>query len=108
MTQISIIANAHPLAAGLTGNVAVYNAPGWRIVWGIPGSGSVNIATVMGVPTQITIFAYPTGSTMVGGNAPGKRLGFFIHNTAAATSPANVSAAGLQLLDAAIDWMIAP
>ncbi len=100
---IATAAAAAPLTAGLTGNVTVYIAP-YRIVWGIPGTGAIVGATVVGTPTQATIFAYPSGSMMVGRTAPGKRLSFFIHNNIAA----NVAPDGFKLLDAAVDWLIAP
>ena len=74
------------------------------LVWGIPGTGAIVGATVVGTPTQATIFAYPSGSMMVGRTAPGKRLSFFIHNN----TVANVAPDGFKLLDAAVDWMIAP
>jgi hypothetical protein len=100
---IAISTASQPLTAGLTGNVTVYTMP-YRIVWGIPGTGAITAATIVGTPTQAAIFAYPTGATMVGRTAPGKRLSFFIHNNTAA----NVAADGFKLLDAAVDWLIAP
>jgi multiple sugar transport system substrate-binding protein len=102
LTQITISMPGHALAAGLTGNVTIYN-PGWRIVWGTPGPGAVNIANVTGMAARVSIFAYPSGAMMAGNEtAPGKRLGFFIHNSA---TP-NVTDDGLKLLDAAVDWMM--
>jgi multiple sugar transport system substrate-binding protein len=102
-TQVTIDVADHPLAAGLTAAVTVYSAP-YRMVYGVPGTGAVKVASVVGNATQSAIFAYPVGSAMVGGNAPGKRLGFFLHNSATA----NVAADGLKLLSAAVDWAIAP
>jgi hypothetical protein len=103
--QVTIVIStaSQPLTAGLTGNVTVYTMP-YRIVWGIPGTGAITAATIVGTPTQAAIFAYPSGATMVGRTAPGKRLSFFIHNNTAA----NVAADGFKLLDAAVDWLIAP
>ena len=100
---IATAAAAAPLTAGLTGNVTVYTTP-YRIVWGVPGTGAIVGATIVGTPTQAAIFAYPSGSMMVGRTAPGKRMSFFIHNN----TVANVAADGFKLLDAAVDWMIAP
>jgi hypothetical protein len=101
-TQISIIAAKDPLAAGLMGNVTVYTK-GDRLIWANPGPMARKIATVVGQPAQITIFAYAAGAPMVGGNvAPAKRMGFFIHRNT------SYSADGLKLFDAALDYLLAP
>jgi hypothetical protein len=99
-TRLSIIDSDHELAAGYSGNVAVYRAP-WRLVWGVPGRSAVRIATVVGHDDRVVIFAYPAGATMVGGPAAGKRLAFFIseHTSELLTPEA------LDLLDAAIRWL---
>jgi multiple sugar transport system substrate-binding protein len=103
-TQVTIVApDNHPLAAALTGAVTVYSAP-YRLVYGLPGAGAVKIASVVGSATQTAIFAYPAGAAMVGGNAPGRRVGFYLHNSAAA----NAAPDGLKLLAAAVDWATAP
>jgi hypothetical protein len=104
-TQITIVGEAaNPLVAGLSGNVTVYAAP-YRMVWGIPGSQAIKVATILNQPTQLAIFAYPAGAPMVTGNAPGKRLSFFAHNNPVAT---NITEDGLKLLDAAVEWMVTP
>jgi multiple sugar transport system substrate-binding protein len=103
-TRVTIVAGNNPLAAGLTGNVNVYTMP-YRVVWGIPGNQAIKVATVFGQPTQVSIFAYPAGAQMVTGNAPGKRLSFFMHNNMVA---GNVTESGFKLLDAAVDWLTAP
>jgi hypothetical protein len=103
-TQITIVAPAgHALAAGLTGNVTVYE-PAHRVVFGVPGTGAVKIATVLGSTTQIAIFAYPKDAAMVGGNAPAKRIAFFAHDNDTAT----IAPDGIKLLGAAIEWALAP
>jgi hypothetical protein len=104
-TQITIVGEAtSPLVAGLSGNVTVYAMP-YRMVWGIPGSQAIKVATVLNQPTQLAIFAYAAEAPMVMGNAPGKRLSFFAHNNAAT---ANITEDGLKLLDAAVEWMVTP
>ena len=103
-TKITITAAGHPLTAGLTGDVTVYTAP-WRVVYGVPGSGAIRAAAVLGVPGQTAIFAYPAGAAMVGKLAPGKRLSFFVHDN---PPSANLTENALQLLDAALDWSVAP
>jgi hypothetical protein len=101
-TQISIIAPSDPLAAGLMGNVTVYTK-GDRLIWANPGPMARKIATVVGHPDEITIFAYAAGAPMIGGaTAPAKRMGFFIHRNT------NYSPEGLKLFDAAVDYLLAP
>jgi hypothetical protein len=101
-TQLTIIAPGDPLAAGLTGNVTVYSK-GDRLIWASPGPAAKKIATIVGKPAQIGIFAYPAGATMVGGAvAPAKRMGFFIHRNT------NYSPDGIKLFDAAVDYLLAP
>jgi multiple sugar transport system substrate-binding protein len=105
-TQIAIITPAHPLAAGFpAGNVTVYSMP-YKIVWGLPGPGAQNVATVVGMAAQKTIFGYAAGAMMANNRpAPAKRVGFFIHDSTVNTvHPEN----GVRLLDAAIDWTVAP
>jgi hypothetical protein len=101
-TQISIIAPADPLAAGLTGNVTVYTK-GDRLIWAKPGPTARNIATIVGHPDEIAIFAYAAGASMVNGTvAPARRMGFFIHRNT------SYSADGLKLFDAAVDELLGP
>jgi hypothetical protein len=98
-TRLAIVAD-HPLAAGFTGAVPVYEEP-WRLTWGVPGPEAIRVATVETEPTQAVIFVYPPASMMVGGRAPAKRLGFFIHDN----TTDNLTPQALTLLDAAITWM---
>jgi hypothetical protein len=102
-TQVTILADTEGLAGGRSGNVTVYSAP-YRMVFGIPGAEALKIASVLDSTTQMAIFAYRAGAPMVGANAPGKRLAFFLHNSAAA----NVAGDGLGLLDAAVVGLTAP
>ena len=102
-TRVTIAAAGHPLAAGLTGNVAVYSSA-WRLVWGLPGPGATRVANVTGMTNRPAIFAYEAGAPMLGGTAPAKRVAFFLHeNMTDVTTPE-----GVRLLDAAIDWCLAP
>jgi hypothetical protein len=98
-TRLAIVAD-HPLAAGFTGAVTVYEAP-WRLTWGVPAAEAIRVATVEAEPTHAVIFVYPSGAMMVGGRAPAKRLGFFIHEN----TTDNLTPQALTLLDAAITWM---
>lgn len=93
----------HPMAAGLpAGVVDVYEkqAP---MNWGRPGLGATTIATLHGQPEKAAIFGYDKGATMdYESLAPARRVMFFLDNE---TFP-NLSAAGLKLFDAAVDWAL--
>ncbi len=99
------IVNApQPMAAGLpAGLVNVYGkqAP---MSWGRPGLGATIIATIYGQPEKPAIWGYETGATMDYETlAPARRVMFFLGNDGFT----NLSAAGLKLFDAAIDWAAA-
>jgi hypothetical protein len=100
-TELVLIGKGHPLQAGLTGTVTVFNGSG-RASWGVPGPAATKIAALVDRPTQLAIFAYPAGAMMVGRSAPAKRLAFFIQDN----PTENLAPDGIKLLDAAIAWMI--
>ncbi|EJN10323.1 hypothetical protein [Herbaspirillum sp. YR522] len=91
----------HPLAAGLPAGVAnVYEKPA-GMNWGKPGLGAATIATVYGQPDKAVIFGYEKGATMdYESLAPARRVMFFLDNE----TFTNLSASGLKLFDAAVDW----
>ena len=106
--RITMEANGHPMTAGLTGTLDVYTAPGLSndsLAWGVPGTGAQNAGTIVGTSTQKTIFGYPIGATMVGLNAPGRRVGFFMEGNGPSrlTNPN-----GQNLLREAVKWALAP
>lgn len=91
----------HPLAAGLPAGVTnVYEKPA-AMNWGKPGLGASTIATVYGQPDKAVIFGYEKGATMdYESLAPARRVMFFLDNE----TFTNLSAPGLKLFDAAVDW----
>ncbi len=91
----------HPIAAGLpAGVVNVYKRQA-AMSWGKPGLGATIIATLYGEPEKAGLFAYERGATMdYESLAPARRVMGFLSND----TFDNVSAAGLALFDAAIDW----
>jgi len=94
----------HPLAAGLpAGVVDVYAKPA-TLNWAKPGLGASTIATVYGEPDKAAIFGYEKGATMDYETvAPARRVMFFLDNE----TFSNLSPAGRQLFDAAVDWAAA-
>ncbi|MCB0167915.1 MAG: hypothetical protein KDI79_27050 [Anaerolineae bacterium] len=98
-TQITLTNAAHPLAAGLSGQVTGVTAPR-RFFWGTPGSNAIQIATVAGDSSKVSIFAYETGTPMVGLTAPARRVGFFNGD-----GP-NYTAESWRLFEAAVNWAL--
>ena len=101
-SQINIIDASHPMADGHSnGNVTIATT-GTKVRWGFPTASADSIAEVAGQPNKSAIFAYETGDSMNGLNAPHRRVGFFIDST----TPVDLNANGWGLFDAAVDWAI--
>ncbi|MFN4255274.1 MAG: hypothetical protein ACK4Q5_09735 [Saprospiraceae bacterium] len=88
----------HPLAAGLSGSVSLFNYS-TSVRWGVPSASALKIAKLPGT-SKFGVFAYESGSSMVGLNAPARRVGFFFDDATAAC----MSNKGKDLFDAAIYW----
>jgi len=97
-TQVAIVNAAHPLAAGLSGTVTVSSST--TFTWGVPNAGAVVVARPPSNASRASIFAYERGAGMVGLTAPGRRVGLFLHDTAAAS----LNGSGRSLVDAALRW----
>ena len=100
-TQVAITDSTHPLAAGYSGSQTVYNSSHW-IGWGVPSASAFKVGTVVGNSGRTLLFGYDQGASMVGLNAPARRVGFFLSDTSA-----NVmnSRAG-DLFEAAVTWAV--
>jgi hypothetical protein len=91
----------HALSGGLGAGVANVYRKQAGMSWGKPGLGASIIATIYGQPEKSAIFAYEKGATMdYESLAPARRVMFFLGNE----TFTNLSADGLRLFDAAIDW----
>jgi alkylated DNA nucleotide flippase Atl1 len=95
-SALAIAAPGHPLAAGLSGQIATSASATY--MWGTPGAGATVAARLLG--GQAAIFGYEAGATMVGLAAPARRVGFFLHEQTAQ----GWTAAGASLFDAAVNW----
>jgi hypothetical protein len=93
------IVSAHPLAAGLSGLVTVTTAR-TALTWGKPTAGAVVVARLPSNTSRIVIFGYEKGTQMIGLSAPGRRVGLFLGDTAAA----RLTADGWALFEAAVRW----
>jgi DNA-binding protein YbaB len=100
VNTISISNPSHPLAGGVPAGSQTIATSASKIVWGKPTNQATVVATVDGDPTRATIFAYETGASMHGMNAPARRVAFF----AGENTPANLNSQGWALFDAAVDW----
>lgn len=97
-TQTMAVTSAgHPLAAGLTGTVALYSAAR-TVAYGVPGAGATVVGTVGG---RAGLFVYPAGATLVGGGvASGCRIGF----PGGASSASALTANGWRVLEASVQY----
>jgi hypothetical protein len=102
-SQLNVTGSSHPLAAGLSGLTTVVSNSTGFISWGVPASGAETIATLPADPARATVFAYELGSLMASGQrASGRRVGLFLGDLTAA----NLTAQGLQLFTAAVEWAL--
>jgi hypothetical protein len=97
--KIKILQPGHPIAAGYSGTVQVFSS-NTSETWGKPGPGAVGIASVPNYTKQKAIFAYETGTEMVGINAPARRVGFFFRDN----NPTSLTSDGWKLFDNAVKW----
>jgi hypothetical protein len=114
--KINILDPAHPLAAGLSGEVTVYDSPisnWWQFGTGALGTG-VNLVADMVLPVvdpptpaQHAIFAADVGAALLGNGmpgrpatAPGRRVFFFMSDFGSA----DLTEDGQKLFKAAIEW----
>ena len=101
LDSVSVVNSDHALAAGLSGTVLVMTDPGIMSV-GKPSDGSVVIATLTSDTSKSALFGYEAGASMVGMQAPARRVGLFLYDTDAT----HLTSEGWQLFDAAVTWTI--
>jgi hypothetical protein len=100
-TTLVVNSAAGELAAGLSGTITVLGRPD-EMDYGVPSPQAITVAALPGEPDLWSIFAYETGAQMFGLTAPARRVGFFFSETA----PANLTADGWRLFDAAVSWLV--
>jgi Carbohydrate family 9 binding domain-like len=93
----------HPIAAGLSGKVKVYNTP-YSLNYGLPSAEADVIASVQADGSYPTLFVYEKGKKLADGSiAPNRRIGLFLGQAASPnanwpTDYADLSDAGRTLL----------
>ncbi|AFH63237.1 hypothetical protein ACVNS2_21485 [Paenibacillus caseinilyticus] len=98
--SVRLVQPKHPLAAGLSGDPAVYAASG-RMGYAAPGKEAAVIAAAPGDEKKALVFAYEKGAKGAGGQTlPGRRVFFYMPTG----EEENQSEDGWKLLDAAIVW----
>lgn len=100
-SQVRITTAGSPLLAGLTGAVTISSVAS-DLGWVVPAAAAIRAATVGTNANHIAIFGYAKGDQMVGLTAPARRAGFAIRETLAA----NLSADGIKLFDAILEWVL--
>jgi hypothetical protein len=102
-TTASIVNSAHPMAAGLSGVVTIYDSP-LEVAWGLPAPAATIIATVETNASQAIIYGFETGALLVDGAtaAPARRVHFFLRDN----TFINLTPNGLSLFEAALEWAV--
>jgi hypothetical protein len=103
LTQLSIVRPDHSLAAHLSGTVTVAGTAGTFGWADPPESRAIEVATVLGFPNRVVIFAYETEAPMYQGKALARRVFIGLGDT----SVASLTADGAALFDAAVEWATA-
>jgi hypothetical protein len=107
-TSITIVATSHPLAAGKTGDVAVYREPK-QITWGTVANSAEVVAILPGEKRGATIYVYRKGSELFDGSiAAGLRIGFFLEDDDETGTANMLTGDGLLLFDTAVKFALEP
>jgi hypothetical protein len=93
-----------PLFAGSSGavTIATPHTDADDMGWGTIGGKAIVAATMPQHPEQAALFGYEKGQDMVGMTAPARRVGFAAREPVAS----RLSDQGLQVFDAAINWLL--
>jgi thermitase len=81
--SVNVVNSTHPLSAGFPSGPLTSFVSADTMTWGIPGTGAVKVATLTSDTNKAIIFGYDKGTSMVGMTAPGRRVGFYVHDTSA-------------------------
>lgn len=97
--------SSHPVAAGLSGQVVVYNTLR-NVTYGLPTVAADVVATADAGGAYPTIFIYEPGDMLVDGSmAPGLRMGWFLGQQPAFDFN-SLTPEGIMIVDAAVAYAI--
>lgn len=100
-THVRMVNSTHPLAAGYTGDVQVFQGAN-QMPWSKQmASGAIKIANTTFDSSKTSVFGFDKGAQMVGMTAPARRVGLF-HNYYGTAH----SAQGWNFFDAAVTWAV--
>ncbi|MFC4321303.1 pectate lyase [Litchfieldia salsa] len=100
--SLNINTKDHPLAAGLSGTIKVYDKAG-KINYGTPGEEAIIIATAADDETKATIFAYEKGSKNVNGDpVPARQVSTFLFSG----QEEYMTGEGWKLIDQSVMWAL--
>ena len=107
--------SGHPMALGLSGDLRVYDRA-YTLSWGRPSATAKVIASLDRDGHYPVLFVYETGAKLADGSvAPANRVGLFLGQQAIDNAMApnslnwgNLTASGVALVDAAIEYSINP
>jgi hypothetical protein len=102
-TNVSVVNVSTPLASDLTAGLSfpmILSTTSTSLYWGTPGGAPIDVASVIGSPSELIDFAYEKGSAMATGTAPARRVGLGWKTSAVQ----NLTISGFKLFSAAIDW----
>ncbi|HEY8947036.1 MAG TPA: hypothetical protein VIM73_22485, partial [Polyangiaceae bacterium] len=100
-TGLTIGTAGHPAAAGLMGNPVVSSSSS-TFNWGTPVPSATRVGLVPSNGNRAPIFAFEQGAPLFNGNAPARRMGFFLGDTTATSLNTN----GWALFDASVTWAV--
>ncbi|HVY37901.1 MAG TPA: hypothetical protein VHM31_08195, partial [Polyangia bacterium] len=101
--QLSIIDASTPLSSDFKAGqsfAAVLSSTSASYYWGTPTGTAIQVASVMGAPTQMVAFGYEAGASTGAATAPARRVGLGLKTNVIQ----NLTVAGFKLLEAALDW----
>ncbi|SFL59361.1 pectate lyase, PelA/Pel-15E family [Gracilibacillus orientalis] len=100
--SITIHDSEHPLAAGLSGTINVYDQTG-KVNFGSPGEEAITIATAADDDSKATIFAYEKGAKNVNGDpVPARQVATFLF----AGQEDVMTEDGWKLIDTSVKWAL--
>lgn len=98
-SQANMLSPNHPISGGLSGWQTILTTSS-TVRWGKPSAGATRIGEIPNQPNKELIFCYETGASMVGLNAPARRVGLFLTDNLATS----LTTVGWKLFDNSIKW----
>jgi hypothetical protein len=102
-TLVSLVDASTTLSSDLMTGVGfkmILDIRSTSLYWGTPAAAAIKVASIMGSPTELVVFAYEKGAAMATGTAAARRVGFGVKTD----SVQDVTIEGFKLLMAAVEW----